>query len=69
MKDVKERMKLSAFKANEGEAVLVDSVTRIIDTLFDSMSCEEHMVQEIDFGLRAYGKVAAKRIMDDMTSP
>ena len=66
MKDVKERVKSSAFKATEGEVVLVDTVVRIVDTLFDSMSCDEHMAQEIDFGLRAYGKVAVKRIIDDI---
>lgn len=67
MKDVKERVTSSAIKDdNSGKVVQVDAVLRIIDTLFDSLSCEEHMAQEIDFGLRAYGKVAGKRIIDDI---
>ena len=66
MKGMQEKVGSSAFLANNINVVSVDTVNRIIDTLFNKMSCDEHMAQEIDFGLRAYGKDAAKRIFDDI---
>ena len=70
LKNLKKRVHEAAFKVdvdeNEEAVVSINTVDGIVDDIFDSMSCDEHMVQEIDFGLRAYGKVAAKRIIDDI---
>ncbi len=66
LKGMAEKMSSSAFQVNNVAVVSVDTANRIIDTLFNKMTCEEHMAQEIDFGLRAYGKQAAKRIFDDI---